>query len=138
MRITYKQRCSRCKKNFVLVTWKNKYPLCYECQRGELVGEVKDPTIKKLFDIPEEFYKENSFLRSVKINYLKFGQLSEKQLEFFKKTVTKMKEERECSKAVKVPEEVHFDGISLRALRNAKREEKEKKKNENKKKTGVK
>ena len=30
--------------------------------------------------LPEEFYKQNSFLRSIKINYLKYGELSEKQI----------------------------------------------------------
>ena len=55
-------------------------------------GEIKDPKMKKMFDIPEEFYKKNMFLRSIKINYLRFGKLSEKQIEAFKKTVKKMKE----------------------------------------------
>lgn len=125
MRITYKQRCSRCKKNFVLVTWKNKYPLCYDCQKNEMGGEIKDPTLKKMFDIPEEFYKENSFLRSVKINYLKYEQLSEKQVDFFKKTVQKMKEEQGSPKVV-APEPIQFESnIGLRALRNAKKAQKE-------------
>jgi len=90
-------------------------------------GEIKDPEIKKMFDIPEEFYKENSFLRSVKINYLKFEQLSEKQVEFFKKTVQKMKEERGSPKVV-ASEPIQFEeNVSLRALRLAKKEAKEKK-----------
>jgi len=57
-----------------------------------MVGEIKDAAMKKLLNIPEEFYKENSFLRSIKINCLRFGKLSEKQVEAFKKTVKKMKE----------------------------------------------
>ena len=48
--------------------------------------------MKKMFNIPEEFYKENAFLRDIKINYLRFGKLSEKQIEFFKKAVKKMEE----------------------------------------------
>jgi len=47
--------------------------------------------MQKLFDIPEEFYKQSSFLRSVKANYLKFDSVSEKQIEYFKKTIEKMK-----------------------------------------------
>lgn len=47
--------------------------------------------MKKLFNIPEEFYKTNGFLRSIKINYLRFGKLSEKQIECFQKTVKEMK-----------------------------------------------
>lgn len=92
MAVTYKQKCARCKKNYVIITWRTNYPLCYECQKKEMVGEIKDAAMKKLLDIPEEFYKENSFLRSIKINCLRFGKLSEKQVEAFKKTVKKMKE----------------------------------------------
>ena len=57
-------------------------------------GEIKDPKMKKMFDIPEEFYKENSFLRDIKIKYLQWGELTEKQIEAFKKTVEKMKKEK--------------------------------------------
>ena len=56
-------------------------------------GEVKNPQMKKLFNIPEQYYKDNSFLRSVKINYLRFGSLTEKQVETFKKIVKQIKEE---------------------------------------------
>lgn len=88
----YKQKCCRCKKNYVLVTYRNKFPLCYDCQKSQLVGEIKSPQMKKLLNIPEEFYKENAFLRDIKINYLRFGKLSEKQIEFFQKAVKKMEE----------------------------------------------
>lgn len=89
----YKQKCMRCKKNYVLVSNRQKYVLCYECQKGELEGEIKDPKMKKMFNIPEDFYKKNSFLRSIKINYLKYGNLTERQIEAFKKAVKKIKEE---------------------------------------------
>jgi len=91
----YKEKCRRCKKNYVTVTWRQRYPLCYDCQKKEMSGEIKDPKLKKMFNVPEEFYKENAFLRNIKINYLRFGSLSEKQIEAFKETVKKMKEERE-------------------------------------------
>lgn len=90
----YKQKCKRCNKNYVVVTWRQRFPICYDCQKREMSGEIKDPKMKRMFKIPEEFYKENAFLRSVKINYLRFGDLSEKQVEAFKETVKKMKEER--------------------------------------------
>ena len=59
-----------------------------------MVGEITDPAMKKMFDIPEEFYKDNAFLRSIRINYLKFGQLSEKQVEAFQKAVEKLKKDK--------------------------------------------
>ena len=89
----YKEKCRRCKKNYVTVTWKQRYPLCYDCQKGEMDGEIKDAKMKRLFNIPEDFYKENAFLRSIKINFLRFGKLSEKQIDAFKETVKKLKEE---------------------------------------------
>ena len=92
--VKYKMKCSRCKKNYVIVTFRNKFPLCYDCQKPELSGEVTNPAMKKMFDIPEEFYKDNAFLRSIRINYLKFEKLSEKQVEAFKKAVEKLKKDK--------------------------------------------
>jgi len=87
--IRYKVKCSRCRKNYILATTKTNYPVCYECQKKELQGEIKDPKMKKLLNIPEKLYKTNYFLRNIKINYLKWGKLSDKQIEAFKKTVKK-------------------------------------------------
>jgi len=92
MKVLYKQRCARCKKNMVKISSRKQFPLCYDCQKHELKGEIKNAKLRKMFDIPEEFYKESPFLRSVKIYYLKFGKISEKQIEFFKKTVREMKD----------------------------------------------
>ena len=91
MTINYKSKCISCKKNYVLMTYKQRYPICYDCQKKELEGEIKDPKMKKLFNIPEEFYKQNAFLRSIKINYLKYGELSKKQIEVFKQVIEKLK-----------------------------------------------
>jgi hypothetical protein len=90
----YKEKCRRCKKNYVLVSWRNRYPLCYDCQKTELSQDVKDPKMKRMFKIPEEFYKESPFLRDIKLKYLKFDSLSPKQITAFKKVVKEMKAER--------------------------------------------
>mgnify|MGYP001563334381 CR=1 FL=1 len=78
----------------VLVTSRTRFTVCYDCQKDDLKGEIKSEKMKKLFDIPEEFYKESLFLRSIKANYLKFGKLSEKQIEWFKKVFEEMKENK--------------------------------------------
>lgn len=91
MAVKYKQKCSKCRDNYVTITWKQRYPICYDCQKDDLKGVIKNEKMKKLFNIPEWYYKENSFLRSIKINYLKFGKLTEKQIETFKMVVKKMK-----------------------------------------------
>lgn len=92
-RVRYKQKCYKCKKNYVTVTSRTRFPVCYECEKKELEGEIKDKKMKKLFDIPEGYYRENQFLRKIKVNYLKYGTISEKQIEVFKKTVKRIKEE---------------------------------------------
>ncbi|MBI4158627.1 hypothetical protein HY500_00010 [Candidatus Woesearchaeota archaeon] len=88
----YKQLCSRCKKNYVPASWRDRYIQCHDCQKKELSTEIEDKEFKKMFDIPEEFYKENSFLRSIKIKYIRFKSLTERQIEAFKETVKKRKE----------------------------------------------
>jgi len=57
-----------------------------------MTGEITDPAMKKFFDIPEEHYRMNSFLRSIKINYMRYGSLTDNQKDAFKKTVEKLKE----------------------------------------------
>ena len=89
--VRYKQKCAKCRKNYVVVGGREKYALCYDCQKRYLEGEIKSKKMKALFDIPEEYYKDNLFLRNIKIYYLKFGSLSEKQVKAFKKVVRDMK-----------------------------------------------
>ena len=89
--VMFKQKCVVCRKNYVIVSGRERYAVCYDCQKQDLKKEIKDKKMKKFFDIPEEFYKENSFLRSIKLNYLRYGKLTERQIEAFKKTVDKLK-----------------------------------------------
>jgi len=91
VKIQFKQKCNECKTNYVLTTKRQPFVVCYECQKKDLAREITDPFIKKILTIPEEFYKENAFLRNIKINYLKYGTISEKQIAAFKKTVEEMK-----------------------------------------------
>mgnify|MGYP001562870803 FL=1 len=79
----------------VVVTAKTRFTVCYDCQKDELQGEIKNPKMKDMFNIPEEFYKDSLFLRNIKINYLKFGKLSDKQIEWFKRVVEDMKKTKE-------------------------------------------
>lgn len=90
MGIQFKQKCQRCKKNYVLASRRQRFVICYDCQKEELSSEIIDPKMRKLFDIPEEYYKKNSFLRNIKISYLRRGELTEKQIEAFKKVVEEL------------------------------------------------
>lgn len=73
--------------------WKDRWVVCYDCQKTELSKPIKNIKFKKMFDIPEQYYKDNTFLRSIKLNYIKYAELSPKQIEVFKKVVKDMKEE---------------------------------------------
>ena len=92
--VMFKQKCMRCKKNYVEVSKNQRWVVCYDCQKEELKGDIKDPKMKKMFDIPEEFYRNNSFLRDIKAKYLQWGELTERQIEAFEKTVKTLKEEK--------------------------------------------
>ena len=87
----FKQKCMRCKKVWVLSSHGTRYLECYDCMKPQLDVKIANPKMKKLFNIPEDFYKDSMFLRSIKSNYLRFGKLTEKQIEAFKNTVEKMK-----------------------------------------------
>ena len=54
---------------------------------------------KKMFDIPMEWYKENPFLRSIRYQYGRFGNLTERQIESFKETIKEMKKEAKKKKS---------------------------------------
>ena len=94
MAVRFKQKCMRCKKNYVEVSRNQRYILCYDCQKADITKPIKDPKMKKFFDIPEDFYKQNSFLRDIKYKYLQWGELTEKQIAAFKKVVDAIKEEK--------------------------------------------
>ena len=94
MAVKYKQLCVKCKKSYVLVSYKDRFPVCFDCEKASLEGTIKSPKMKKMFDIPKEFYRKSGFLRSIKINYLRYGSLTEKQIEYFKKTVANIKKDK--------------------------------------------
>ena len=54
---------------------------------------IDDPEMKAMFTIPEELYKKNSFLCNIKVNYLRYGSLSEKQVEAFKRVAKELQDE---------------------------------------------
>lgn len=93
-RIQYKEKCKVCKKNYVLTTSRSEFLVCYECQKAELERPIEDEVMRNFFDIPQEFYFNNNFLRNIKANYFRYGSLTDKQKEAFKKVVGQMEDER--------------------------------------------
>lgn len=94
MAVKYKEKCRLCRKNYVTVTRRQSFAACYDCQKKDLEGDITDPEMKKMFDIPLEYYQVNSFLRNIKSSYLKYQSLTEKQIEAFKKVVNQLDEEQ--------------------------------------------
>ena len=91
MRPRYKQLCAICRKSHVLISSGNQFPICTACSMRQIDKPIEDATFKKLFDIGKELYESSSFLRSIKSNYLRFGSLSDKQIEVFKKVAAELK-----------------------------------------------
>ncbi len=98
MAVKFKQKCERCKTNYVTVSsWRQRRPIvCYECEKKDMSGEIKDSKMKKLLDIPEELYMQSSFLRAIKINCIKYGSLTQPQIEAFKRTVKDLSEKNKA------------------------------------------
>lgn len=97
---SYKQKCIVCRKNYAMVSWKNRNPVCTECRMRDINKPITDGKFKKLFDIDRSLYEKSSFLRNIKSSYLRFGGLSDKQVEMFKKVA----EELKSGKARKKPD----------------------------------
>ena len=93
MKPKFKYLCVKCKNNFVEMASRRQIPVCYECQKLELSKEIKEPNMKKMFDIPEAYYKKNQFLRTIKISYLRYKDLSDRQISAFKEVVESLKAE---------------------------------------------
>ena len=99
MAAKYKKKCILCKKNYVLVDERSRRPpICYECEKAQMKGEIEDPNLKKLLDIPEEYYKQSSFLRRIKIHCRKYNELSKKQIAAFKKVLKQLKDKEDKNK----------------------------------------
>lgn len=90
--VLYKQRCMLCRKNMALITSGRQKPICTPCQTRDFGKPITDPTFKKLFDIEPALYDQSSFLRDIKAAYLRFGNLTERQIEAFTRVAKEMKQ----------------------------------------------
>lgn len=86
----YKQICAICRKNHVLISARGQFPICTACSMREINKPIEDEKFRKMFDIDPKLYEQSSFLRSIKSNYLRFGSLSEKQVETFKRVAAEL------------------------------------------------
>lgn len=83
----------------VLVQSRRQKPICDPCNSRkdnvDLNQEIKDPEMKKFFDIDEKLYEQSYFLRDIKKNYILNEVLTEKQISAFEKVVKDITEENE-------------------------------------------
>ena len=86
----YKQLCTICRKNHVIIERYKQKPFCPECEMRNW-GKIEKEKYKKILDIPKEIYVKSYFLRNVRGYYETFGKLTEKQIDAFKKNVEKLK-----------------------------------------------
>ena len=76
----------------------------------EISRPIEDPKMKELFDIDTKLYEQSSFLRNIKSSYLHFGNLSEKQVEMFRKVAEEMKTKKpEPRKQRDIPDAMEAD-----------------------------
>ena len=87
----YKQKCIICKEKWALVNHYREKPMCKDCEQKLMQKPIKDIKFKKMFNIDQKLYEESSFLKSIRLNYARFGSLSGKQVEYFKKVVDELK-----------------------------------------------
>jgi hypothetical protein len=107
---SYKQKCIICRKNYAMVSWKDRTPICTECRMRDISKPITEPKFKKLFDIDKALYEQSSFLRNIKSSYLRFGGLSDKQIEMFKKVAEELKSGKaKKRKERKIPEATEAD-----------------------------
>ncbi len=94
----YKQQCMVCKKAKVLMRSRKQKPICVACRMGDAKDTpITDPAMQELFAIDERLYERNSFLADIKAKYMRFGNLSERQIEVFRRVAQEETEKLQSS-----------------------------------------
>lgn len=123
----FKQKCAMCHKNMVVMYSARQFPICSPCHMKQINQPIEDPKMKKLFDIPQEYYEQSQFLRNIKQSYIRFGSLTEKQIEFFHKAVEDMKNPKPKEEVPEEPIEITTNLYSRpkrkRKIKSPKKEE---------------
>ena len=86
----FKQKCALCKTEWVIMFSHRQFPICVKCHMKKISEKVEDKKFDFL-NIPNSLYEQSSFLRNIKESYQRFKNLTDKQIEAFKKTVEDIK-----------------------------------------------
>jgi len=87
----FKQKCALCKTEWVVMFSRRQFPICVKCHMKKISDKIEDKKFEFL-NIPNSLYEQSSFLRNIKESYQRFKNLTDKQIEAFKKTVKDLKE----------------------------------------------
>tara|TARA_Y100000310_G_scaffold257116_1_gene265131 strand:- start:1204 stop:1512 length:309 start_codon:yes stop_codon:yes gene_type:complete len=92
----FKQKCKICKAVWTVVN-RREFPICVECHMKQIFSggfennKVTDKKYKFL-NVSKELYERSRFLRNIRQSYFRYEELTENQINAFKKTVKELKE----------------------------------------------
>ena len=89
-RLQFKEKCRVCKANWVLKT-RRQYPICVKCHMKQIFSEEVTDKKFKFLNCDKSLYEKSRFLRNIRQSYLMYKELSESQIETFKKAVKDLK-----------------------------------------------
>lgn len=89
-RLKFKKKCNVCKENWVLVRHRE-YTICTPCHMKQIFSEEITDKKYKFLNISKELYEQSRFLRNIRQSYIRYKELTEKQIDAFKKTVKDVK-----------------------------------------------
>ncbi len=86
----FKQKCKLCKTEWVIMNYKE-YPICVKCQMRQAFSE--EITAKKylFLEIDKKLYEQSRFLRNIRQSYMRYKELTAKQIAAFKKVAEEVK-----------------------------------------------
>ena len=85
--VKFKQRCSKCKKNYTVSMRSQAFVMCAECHEPLINKPIEDEEMKLFFEKGEGFYEKDAYLRTVKMNYLKYGNITDYQRKQFLRVI---------------------------------------------------
>ena len=89
-RLRFKKKCNICKEKWVLVK-SREYTICVPCHMKKIFSEEVTDKAYDFLNADREIYEESRFLRNIRQSYLMYKELSDKQIEVFKKVLEDVK-----------------------------------------------
>ena len=85
--VKYKQKCGRCKKNYTMSLRSQAFVMCADCHEPLINKPIEDADMKAFFEQADDIYDRDAYLRTVKMNYLKYGNITDYQRTQFLKVI---------------------------------------------------